>query len=101
MRAKVFRLAVIGTIGMNDTIARHWKRPNTFLFLAERTVQRAREKLGITVTMSGFGKEKKSIWSLPKAGNSVIRAIYANECQPENLGTHGMNGQFSQPSEII
>jgi putative DNA primase/helicase len=31
---------------------------------AERTVQRAREKLGVYVHQTGFGKAKRSVWSL-------------------------------------
>lgn len=65
---------------------------------AERTVQRAREKLGITVSQTGFGQDKKSVWTLPIAGKSVIRANHANECQVE---IHGTNGHDSQPSEIF
>lgn len=37
---------------------------------AERTLQRAREKLGVLVHQSGFGKEKRSIWKLPSVPNS-------------------------------
>ena len=66
---------------------------------AERTVQRAREKLGVTVAMSGFGKEKRSIWSIPKSASPAICANRANECQPEKHGTHGMNGEIAESSE--
>ena len=68
---------------------------------AERTVQRAREQLGITVTQSGFGKEKRSVWSIQNTGNSAIRANHANECQQENHGTHGMNEQVVETAEVF
>jgi putative DNA primase/helicase len=51
---------------------------------AERTVQRAREKLGVNMSVTGFGKDKISVWSLP---NVPIRAMHATE----NGGTNGMN----------
>ena len=68
---------------------------------AERTVQRARQKLCVTVAMSGFGKEKRSIWSIPKSSNPANCANHANECQPEKHGTHGMNGHAVEPTEYF
>lgn len=68
---------------------------------AERTVQRAREKLGVTISQTGFGREKKSVWALPISGDGLIRANHANECQPEKHGTHGMNGQNGEAGEVF
>lgn len=84
---------------------------------ANRTVQRAKKKLGIMHRMQGFGKEKRSIWYLSD-GDDTIRAkpktyghdkevgtfdrtlvdkgieqnqdtIHAKETCTENLGTYG------------
>lgn len=52
----------------------------------ERTVHRAREKLGLLVQQHGFGKDKRSIWTWP---TETISASIV----PSNLsGTHGING---------
>lgn len=68
---------------------------------AERTVQRARENLKITISQTGFGRDKKSIWAMPIIGNCAIRANHANECQPQNHGTHGTNGQIVDSAEVF
>jgi len=38
------------------------------LGIAERTVQRARSKLGVVVRQEGFGKDRRSWWRLPAQG---------------------------------
>jgi putative DNA primase/helicase len=64
----------------------------------ERTVHRAREKLGLIVKQTGFGKNKKSLWASPpnetvpdrpnRAKNPPIMPI-----MPTNfVGTHGTIG---------
>jgi putative DNA primase/helicase len=52
----------------------------------QRTVHRAREKLGVAVNLHGFGKEKRSLWTLlNRANTSPFVPIL-----PSNLsGTHG------------
>lgn len=63
---------------------------------AERTIHRAREKLGLIVQQSGFGKDKRSFWTWP---------IHANDppilpCMPTKFtGTHGTNGTHG-PVEV-
>jgi putative DNA primase/helicase len=59
-------------------------RENNF---AARTVQRAREKLKLTHKMEGFGKLKKSIWSLPECENTIC-AKHENQNDSENVGTY-------------
>lgn len=66
---------------------------------ADRTVQRARAKLRITVTQAGFGREKKSTWSLPGGADSSICANHANECQSGIPGTYGTNGQMDDSGD--
>lgn len=52
----------------------------------ERTVHRAREKLGVKVLQSGFGKDKRSLWTVPNhANNSPFVPILPNKLS----GTHG------------
>jgi putative DNA primase/helicase len=64
----------------------------------ERTVHRAREKLGITVQQSGFGKGKRSIWALANSSMSAsIVPIVPNKLS----GTHGTNGGTYEGSSIM
>jgi len=62
---------------------------------AERTVGRARSKLCIEVNQSGFGKEKKSIWSIPtngySASSSASMSKYPSMPTP-HYGTHETSG---------
>ncbi len=55
---------------------------------AERTIQRARGKLGIQVRTSGFGREKRSYWRLPE---NPIRANRAKDSTSQEPGTNGTN----------
>jgi hypothetical protein len=43
-------------------------------YFSERTIQRARKKLGITYEIKGFGGDKKSMWSLPLTTNPANHA---------------------------
>ncbi|MEI6300957.1 MAG: AAA family ATPase [Betaproteobacteria bacterium] len=52
----------------------------------ERTVHRAREKLGLSVQQHGFGKNKRSIWTRP---DSTIRASIVPCVPPNLLGRNG------------
>ena len=64
----------------------------------ERTVHRAREKLGLSVQQHGFGKDKRSIWTWPDEtmSASIVPIV------PSNLsGTHGINGGTHGVGEII
>jgi hypothetical protein len=60
----------------------------------ERTVHRAREKLGLSVVQSGFGKEKRSLWAWPE---SLNRANEPQSCQGPNGGTNGSLGTIGAP----
>ena len=101
-------------------------RENNF---ASRTVQRAREKLGVSHQMEGFGKKKMSIWSLPERDdsnrakqekqeesenpgmndrppeNKGFKAgdlfIYAKQHGTANLGTNGTNGEPKKIHEVV
>lgn len=55
----------------------------------ERTVHRAREKLGLVVKQSGFGKDKRSLWTWP---DSPIPASIVPIVPSLKAGTHGTNG---------
>lgn len=52
----------------------------------ERTVHRAREKLGIVVEQTGFGKDKRSIWA---QSDSTIHASIMPIMPDKFAGTHG------------
>lgn len=60
----------------------------------ERTIHRAREKLGIDITRSGFGKDKRSIWRLPENGIPAISAINANKIKLANMADMGASGTY-------
>jgi putative DNA primase/helicase len=54
----------------------------------ERTVHRAREKIGVLVQLIGFGRDKRSIWSIVPI-------------MPDKFtGTHGTHGTVSEDSDI-
>lgn len=55
----------------------------------ERTVHRAREKLGLVVKQSGFGKDKRSLWAWP---DSLIPAPIVPIMPSLKAGTHGTKG---------
>ena len=64
----------------------------------ERTIHRAREKLGLVVQQSGFGKDKRSIW---KWRDNVIPASIM-PCVPNEIaGTHGMNSGTHEADKVI
>lgn len=63
----------------------------------ERTVHRARESLGLVVHQSGYGKDKRSVWT---RGESAISANTANACQAKrlaNMGTVGRDYGIGEP----
>jgi hypothetical protein len=55
----------------------------------ERTVHRAGKKLGLKFDLSGYGREKRSVWTLPTA---AIPASIVPIMPLEISGTNGMNG---------
>lgn len=55
----------------------------------ERTIHRAREKLGIVVEQTGFGKDKRSIWA---DSHSYIHASIVPIVPDKFAGTHGTYG---------
>jgi putative DNA primase/helicase len=55
----------------------------------QRTVHRARERLGVLVKQTGFGKDKRSLWTLPNHANQTpFVPILPNKLS----GTHGTIG---------
>lgn len=56
----------------------------------------AREKLKVTITKEGFGKDLKSYWELPRPSLidsvSAILATNAHVCPPYNVGMNEENG---------
>ena len=54
----------------------------------ERSVHRAREKLGLAVRQSGFGKDKRSTWTW---GDNIVSATIV-PCVPNKIP--GMNGTY-------
>lgn len=59
----------------------------------ERTVHRARDRLGLSVRQMGFGRDKRSFWTW---GDSPIPA--ANPAIPavQKHGTNGTNGEYME-----
>jgi putative DNA primase/helicase len=55
---------------------------------SERTVQRARKRIGAHVSVKGFGADKHAVWSM-HANRANNRDIHAT---PQNCGTNGTNG---------
>ena len=72
---------------------------------SERTVQRARNQLGVIVAMTGFGKNKTSVWSMPESGTApAIYAKNSQSCQQKGLarmGKSGTYGERDQPCEVL
>jgi hypothetical protein len=60
----------------------------------ERTVQRARQRIGAVIAVRGFGADKKSYWSLP---NSATTAPIAPIPPRTQLGAHGAIGGSADP----
>ena len=52
---------------------------------SERTVERARPKAGISIRLSGFGSDKRSVWTLPES----MRATYPPYPPVSEVGAHG------------
>lgn len=66
---------------------------------SERTIHRARKKAGVEVTISGFGKDKKSFWALPKTAPCVpIMPMMPNNLYGKH-GTNGMDGEHEAAEE--
>lgn len=65
---------------------------------AERTVHRARQKIDVAVTQTGFGKDKRSLWKLPENPN---RANPAKELNREMHGTNGTHGAIEPNYEDL
>lgn len=73
---------------------------------ADKAIRTARERLGVVVKRSGFGKDIVSYWKLPD-GVALpddsppfvpTDAIRAHSCPPQRLGTNGTNGhEWSDP----
>jgi len=63
----------------------------------ERTVHRAREKLGLRVAQSGFGKDKRSLWTWSDA---AIPAPFVPIMPAQIPGTHGTNGGTHEETDL-
>ncbi len=59
----------------------------------ERTVHRARGKLGLIVQQHGFGKAKRSLWTLP---GTIIPASIVPIMPNKLSGTHGTNARLEE-----
>ena len=57
----------------------------------ERTVHRARKKIGAIVQLTGFGKDKRSTWSIVPIMPDKFTGTH---------GTHGTHGTVSEDSDI-
>lgn len=58
----------------------------------ERTVHRARDRLGISVRQMGFGKDKRSVWTWGDSPMSAMPASIMPILPAKNVGTNGTNG---------
>lgn len=56
---------------------------------AERTIQRARKRIGAEAKITGFGKDKHAVWCLPNRATLNRATSHAN---PKNSGMNGTNG---------
>jgi hypothetical protein len=52
---------------------------------SEKMLRRAREELGVVVEHTGFGRDKRSYWSLPTS----INALDAHKCPSPDEGIYG------------
>lgn len=59
----------------------------------ERTIHRARDRLGISVRQMGFGKDKRSVWTW--GDTPMPAAINANPAT-QNPGRNGTNGEYME-----
>lgn len=62
----------------------------------ERTVHRAREKLGVVIARTGFGKDKRSVWRMSENVIPAISAIHANKIKLANMANMGAIGTYEQ-----
>lgn len=63
----------------------------------ERTVHRAREKLGAVIIRTGFGKDKRSVWRKPENDINAISAINANKKELANMADMRAVGTYGHP----
>jgi putative DNA primase/helicase len=64
----------------------------------ERTVHRAREKIGIIVKLHGFGKDKRSMWTL---SNMLATDSYVPYMPNKLCGTNGTYGGTHQEDPFV
>lgn len=77
----------------------------------ERTIDRAKRRIGVTTKMSGFGAAKRSIWSMPanpansanpaigfSAGADAIPTMHPPHGEHGGIGGIGGNGGIEAPS---
>lgn len=62
----------------------------------ERTIQRARKRIGATTKISGFGKNKISVWSLPN--RAIQGSLHAD---PRNYGMYGTNDEDTAVVPVV
>ena len=63
----------------------------------ERTIHRAREKIGVTVRLHGFGKDKRSVWTL---SNMPAPDSYVPYMPNKLSGTNGTYGGTHQENTL-
>ncbi len=63
----------------------------------ERTIHRAREKIGVTVKLYGFGKDKRSVWTL---SNMPAPDSYVPYMPNKLSGTNGTYGGTHQENTL-
>lgn len=59
---------------------------------SDRTIQRARERIGAVAEVTGFGAEKRSVWKLKAATIHATDAPFVPIVPALESGTHGTNG---------
>jgi putative DNA primase/helicase len=64
---------------------------------AERTLQRARDRVGAVAKVSGFGADKRSVWKLP----APMHATETPFTPPKLTGTGGTNGGMHADAEVF
>lgn len=65
---------------------------------SERTVQRARGRIGAEAKISGFGKDKHAVWSLPNRATFNRATSHAS---PKNSGMNGTNDENDSIVPIV